>query len=126
MSEWLTEGARVAVVYGGTNIRAELAVVERLTKTQVVVSGRRTRFYRESLEAIGSRDSWWSTQLRPVDAPEVIDALAAQAVDSLFHRLEQLNRERSRATRNREGSADALGQIEALIAETRAALDGAK
>lgn len=73
---WIAKGATVAVLQSGTAYdRVTTTTIERLTKTQIVLTNG-TRFNRETLRRVGSSNSWHSTRLLPIDDPTVVTSIA--------------------------------------------------
>jgi hypothetical protein len=68
MSEWLTEGAEVAVLQGGWNESATSRKVERLTKTQAVLDNGR-RYNRQTLCECGDP---YRSRIAAIDDPKAV------------------------------------------------------
>lgn len=120
MGDW-QPGDRVAVLstapYGGD--RVDLATVERVTATQVVLEGDR-RFRRDDGREVGAtRQGGYGVvaELRPLDDPPVRQLRAEQAVTRLVRRIGA-----ARDTHRRE-PLTALDVIEQEVARTRAAVE---
>lgn len=79
-------GDKVAVMVGRPygEDAARLAVVERLTPTQIVLEGLRGRYRREDGSLVGDRDA---RRIYPVDHPLVIAAQQRQIMGALKDRV---------------------------------------
>jgi hypothetical protein len=89
--EWLAslKPGDKAVVPGRWSGPGEIVTVERLTKTQFVMTNG-SRFTRDSGRSIGSRDTWHTGWLRPV-TPEFLERIEQKRLASW---LEDIARKR--------------------------------
>lgn len=119
--DWIREGARVAEYYIGNNSSAALAVIDRITETQIVLDNG-NRYRRDNLRKVGENRNAWSgfTKLLPVDDSQVRDALATCRLDALLRKLSKLPRA---SIYTEVDVLTALDSIERVVIDTRNAIN---
>lgn len=85
---WVVPGAQVATIGRGYDRNPWLSTIERLTKTQIVLSNGR-RYHRKNRRPVGD---YYGPELMSVDDPQVLDALARQELSALEGLVEKASK----------------------------------
>lgn len=116
--EWVVEGARAAI-YSGSMSRdhVEIVTIERLTRTQVVITGQKRRYRRDNLHQVGDH---YRSVLMPADDPRVLAVQERETVSRAFGKAKGVAVDTLKWPKDR---AEAIAQLEAAAAAIAAALD---
>lgn len=118
-TDWIAAGTKVAIFrdsYSGDGSYTT-AIIDRLTKTQIVLDNGQ-RFNRERLTLIGG-SSYSAPMLKPLTDPKVVQANVSVQFREVINLVDDLAREHRNG--RRKGETEVLAMLDEIVQAARAA-----